>query len=158
MEHPVAETPLFPIYGVPGIALATTIVNTVHCVMLTVSVHRNRRHSSRSSGGGGGEWEGGGAFGGFIRSLLEKPFENISIITEAGSEESLSEKFTNEQICHVEKVGDPCTVIIVGASGDLTARKIIPALYNLYRNFGMPRSFSIVGCARTEHQGVLSSL
>ena len=27
--------------------------------------------------------------------------------------------------------GEPCTVVIFGASGDLTARKLIPALYHL---------------------------
>lgn len=76
--------------------------------------------------------------------------DKIIFTTKATPEEGLSEKSVNEQICHVEKVGDPCTVIIMGASGDLTARKIIPALYNLYRNFGLPRYFSIVGCARTK--------
>lgn len=44
---------------------------------------------------------------------------------------------------------DPCTILIFGASGDLTARKLIPALFNLYRNGGLPDPFRIVGCART---------
>jgi glucose-6-phosphate 1-dehydrogenase len=44
---------------------------------------------------------------------------------------------------------DPCTIVIFGASGDLAARKLIPALFNLYRNGGLPSSFRIVGCART---------
>ncbi len=45
---------------------------------------------------------------------------------------------------------DPCTIVIFGASGDLTARKLIPALFNLYRNGWLPDPFRIVGCARTE--------
>ncbi|NNL75048.1 MAG: glucose-6-phosphate dehydrogenase [Desulfobacterales bacterium] len=45
---------------------------------------------------------------------------------------------------------DPCTIAILGASGDLTARKLIPALFSLYRNDGLPESFSIVGCARSQ--------
>jgi len=45
---------------------------------------------------------------------------------------------------------DPCAIIILGASGDLTARKLIPALFNLYLNGGLPDPFVIVGCARTE--------
>ncbi|MBW2157713.1 MAG: glucose-6-phosphate dehydrogenase, partial [Deltaproteobacteria bacterium] len=45
---------------------------------------------------------------------------------------------------------DPCTIVIVGATGDLTARKLVPALFNLYLNGGLPDSFSIVGCGRTK--------
>ncbi len=44
---------------------------------------------------------------------------------------------------------EPCTIVIFGASGDLTAGKLIPALYNLYLNGILPAPFSIVGCART---------
>ncbi len=54
------------------------------------------------------------------------------------------------QSCVMEGTPDPCTIVIVGASGDLTARKIIPALFNLYVIGAMPDPFSIVGCARTE--------
>lgn len=53
------------------------------------------------------------------------------------------------QACILENLPDPCTVVVIGASGDLTARKILPALYNLYRNGGVPEAFSVVGCART---------
>jgi glucose-6-phosphate 1-dehydrogenase len=45
---------------------------------------------------------------------------------------------------------DPCTIVIVGASGDLTSRKLIPALFNLSLQDGLPDSYNIVGCARTE--------
>jgi glucose-6-phosphate 1-dehydrogenase len=45
---------------------------------------------------------------------------------------------------------DPSTVVIVGATGDLTARKLVPALFNLYLNDGLPDSFRIVGCGRTK--------
>jgi len=44
---------------------------------------------------------------------------------------------------------DPCTIVIFGASGDLTARKLVPALYNLYVNDGLPKQFAIVGASRT---------
>jgi len=40
--------------------------------------------------------------------------------------------------CLIEGAPDPCMVVIVGASGDLTARKIVPALFNLYLNNGLP--------------------
>ena len=42
----------------------------------------------------------------------------------------------------------PCTLVIFGASGDLTKRKLIPALYNLARQKLLPDAFSIVGIAR----------
>jgi glucose-6-phosphate 1-dehydrogenase len=44
---------------------------------------------------------------------------------------------------------DPCTIVIFGASGDLTSRKLVPALYNLYLNDGLPKPFIIVGASRT---------
>ncbi|MDB6150401.1 MAG: zwf [Chthoniobacter sp.] len=42
----------------------------------------------------------------------------------------------------------PCTVIIFGASGDLTFRKLIPALYNLAADGDLPAATNIVGFAR----------
>lgn len=44
---------------------------------------------------------------------------------------------------------DPCTIVIFGASGDLTRRKLIPALYDAFVQGKMPRAFTIVGCSRT---------
>ncbi len=40
------------------------------------------------------------------------------------------------------------TIVIFGASGDLTHRKLIPALYNLYRRKRLPPDLNIVGFAR----------
>ena len=48
------------------------------------------------------------------------------------------------------KLVDPCSVVIFGASGDLTARKLIPALYHLFKEGQMPPDFRIVGFARRE--------
>lgn len=44
----------------------------------------------------------------------------------------------------------PCSVIIFGASGDLTYRKLIPALYNIAADGDLPAAVSIVGFARRE--------
>ncbi len=41
------------------------------------------------------------------------------------------------------------TITIFGASGDLTSRKLIPALYSLFRKGRLPKDTRIVGCART---------
>lgn len=54
-----------------------------------------------------------------------------------------------EECLGVERI-DPCTIVILGATGDLTARKLIPALFNLYLNDGLPNPFHIVGCGRTK--------
>jgi glucose-6-phosphate 1-dehydrogenase len=51
--------------------------------------------------------------------------------------------------CVVTGPLDPCTIVIFGASGDLTSRKLVPALYNLYLNDGLPKPFIIVGASRT---------
>ena len=45
---------------------------------------------------------------------------------------------------------DACTIVIFGASGDLTARKLIPALYHLFKEQQMPADFRVVGFARRE--------
>ena len=45
---------------------------------------------------------------------------------------------------------DPCIFVIFGASGDLTRRKLLPAIYNLAESAHLPPSFAIVGIARPE--------
>jgi glucose-6-phosphate 1-dehydrogenase len=45
---------------------------------------------------------------------------------------------------------EPCTMVIFGATGDLTSRKLVPALYNLARERRLPGGFSAVGFARRE--------
>ena len=42
----------------------------------------------------------------------------------------------------------PTTLVIFGASGDLTRRKLVPALYNLYRKGRINRQVQVVGFAR----------
>ena len=44
----------------------------------------------------------------------------------------------------------PTSVVILGAAGDLTRRKLLPALYNLFRDELLPDPFSVVGFARRE--------
>lgn len=44
----------------------------------------------------------------------------------------------------------PCIVVIFGARGDLTKRKLIPALYNLVSHNLLPEAFAVVGVDRAE--------
>ena len=50
----------------------------------------------------------------------------------------------------VRAVPQPCTIVIFGATGDLTHRKLIPALYNLAADGDLPPAVTIVGFARRE--------
>ncbi len=49
------------------------------------------------------------------------------------------------------RVQDPVTIVIFGASGDLTHRKLIPALYIAYAQNLLPSRFTIVGFARRDY-------
>ena len=44
---------------------------------------------------------------------------------------------------------DPCLLVIFGASGDLTARKLIPALYEMWRLGALDSRTAVVGVSRT---------
>ncbi len=46
---------------------------------------------------------------------------------------------------------ESCAVVIFGASGDLTSRKLIPALYALHRHGALEECFGILGVARSEY-------
>lgn len=48
------------------------------------------------------------------------------------------------------KAVEPCSIVIFGASGDLTARKLIPALFHLFLEKQLPNPFRIIGFARRE--------
>jgi glucose-6-phosphate 1-dehydrogenase len=48
----------------------------------------------------------------------------------------------------VGRSGDPCVMVIFGAAGDLTRRKLIPSLYNLAKYNLLSREFAVIGIAR----------
>ena len=48
------------------------------------------------------------------------------------------------------RTADPCVVVIFGASGDLTKRKLIPAILNLQNGGFLPKNLAVVGVARTK--------
>jgi glucose-6-phosphate 1-dehydrogenase len=47
------------------------------------------------------------------------------------------------------RAADPCCLVIFGASGDLTHRLLVPALYNLAAARLLPEAFSLIGVARS---------
>ena len=52
-----------------------------------------------------------------------------------------------------ERIPPPCVVVIFGASGDLTKRKLLPALYHLKQHNLLPEQFAVVGVARRDLSG-----
>jgi len=50
----------------------------------------------------------------------------------------------------VERPADPCAFVILGARGDLTRRKLVPALYNLFRHGLLSTDTVFLGVARAE--------
>jgi glucose-6-phosphate 1-dehydrogenase len=50
----------------------------------------------------------------------------------------------------LERMPEPCTMVIMGATGDLTERKLAPALYNLMLGGALPPEFTVVGFARRD--------
>src|SRR5262249_747834 len=44
---------------------------------------------------------------------------------------------------------EPCVIVIFGASGDLTHRKLIPSLYDLFRQNALPERTVVLGVSRT---------
>ncbi len=48
------------------------------------------------------------------------------------------------------KTPEPHIIVIFGASGDLTKRKLIPAIYQLFINNHLPENFAILGTSRTK--------
>ncbi len=49
-----------------------------------------------------------------------------------------------------DRMAEPCTMIICGATGDLTERKLAPALHNTFMGGFLPSEFTVVGFARRE--------
>ncbi len=54
-------------------------------------------------------------------------------------------------LCRLEQVQDPAVIVIFGATGDLTWRKLFPSLFSLYRNKLLPEKFCIVGASRSNY-------
>jgi glucose-6-phosphate 1-dehydrogenase len=70
-----------------------------------------------------------------------------------GLQVNQSQQFDDLLTCRLSeerKAVEPCSIIIFGASGDLTARKLVPALYHLCQEQQMPAAFRIIGFARRE--------
>ena len=81
---------------------------------------------------------------------MEWDLESIDRYTDAVIKGRATDLKIPPEACLVEDPVEPCVIVIFGATGDLTSRKLAPALYNLYLNGGLPESFAIVGVGRSE--------
>src|SRR4029079_17933007 len=80
-----------------------------------------------------GDGQGRGVRGGSAIALTEHPQTNPL-----------------EEGLQLRRTPDPCALVIFGASGDLTHKKLMPALYSLMLRRLLPPKFVIVGVARTD--------
>src|ERR1700744_3180751 len=62
----------------------------------------------------------------------------------------MSEAQTTKSTAEPIRKADPCVMVIFGASGDLTKRKLIPALLNLASSQLLPESFAVIGFASND--------
>jgi glucose-6-phosphate 1-dehydrogenase len=74
-----------------------------------------------------------------------------------GHQFDLSERFGNQQQANplraglqLDRVPEPCVMVIFGVTGDLTARKLMPSLYDLAIGHPLPEGFSIVGVSHRD--------
>ena len=65
-----------------------------------------------------------------------------------GPDVTVSDPCAESVARQVQRVVDPCTVVIFGATGDLAKRKLLPALYNLASRRLLPDQFKVVGIGR----------
>src|SRR5260221_6619261 len=61
----------------------------------------------------------------------------------------VSRVITKEELCLMEQVPSSCGIIIFGASGDLTHRKLLPSLFTLALENLLPKQFYVLGVSRT---------
>ncbi len=62
--------------------------------------------------------------------------------------EPIRPSVANQQMFCVESPAPHCGFVVFGASGDLTRRKLIPALVNLFKRELLPKDFFFLGCGR----------
>ena len=97
-----------------------------------------------------GEAEWGNRVLSAMRMALRRPSgEEPRAVTETAPPQQQEENPLEEGLA-LRRTPDPCALVIFGASGDLTHKKLMPALYALAVRRLLPPRFAIVGVARTE--------
>src|ERR1051326_6386596 len=82
--------------------------------------------------------------------MTSRDTEPIPIVTDGTSTDAAEIEEAEDLFGPLlERPEEPCTFVIFAASGDLTARKLIPALYNLACQELLPPDFAVIGYALT---------
>ena len=78
-----------------------------------------------------------------------------SLLNESGIDNcaALAETRTVNQHTESLQMPETCAIVIFGATGDLTKRKLLPAVYNLAATGLLPEQFAIVGYASPAQTG-----
>ena len=82
---------------------------------------------------------------------MEKPDNTDQIKLDGVARTSTVDLKVPEDQCRLEARPDPCIIVIVGASGDLTERKLVPALFSLFCQNTLPEGFLIIGTGRSDY-------
>jgi glucose-6-phosphate 1-dehydrogenase len=88
----------------------------------------------------------------FLRRALQEALNlsaGCAIVLTVNTSISVEEPATGN-ISAERKPPGPCSIVIFGASGDLTARKLIPAFYHLCKDKQLPSAFRVIGFARRD--------
>jgi len=73
---------------------------------------------------------------------------NVSNDSNDSNVSNVSNVSNNSNMSNGSNASPSCILVIIGASGDLTRRKLLPAIYNLAEMGHLPKSFAILGVAR----------
>jgi glucose-6-phosphate 1-dehydrogenase len=80
----------------------------------------------------------------------------LSDVDHVGHQFDLTDRMTQQNTnplragLRLERIPAPCVMVIFGITGDLTARKLMPSLYDLAVGHPLPEGFSIVGVSRRD--------
>ncbi len=80
----------------------------------------------------------------------------IADVDHVGHQFDLTDRMTQQNTnplragLRLERIPAPCVMVIFGVTGDLTARKLMPALYDLAVGHPLPEGFSIVGVSHRD--------
>src|SRR5512143_1428835 len=78
-----------------------------------------------------------------------EPLDDDPLMQTTGGRAVTVQASKREEKC-VTEVPPPTAIIIFGASGDLTSRKLLPSLYRLYKSKMLSDRFFILGTSRVE--------
>jgi glucose-6-phosphate 1-dehydrogenase len=81
---------------------------------------------------------------------MQRRNTNPEIAVDAMATVSAQDLGLAAQECVMPEPTEPCTIVIMGATGDLTTRKLMPQLFNLYLNTGLPEPFLILGTSHID--------